>query len=317
MPVSLAPCLYSRHFQNRLSTFFLSLPSHPPSIPLLRSFVSRNFHTSPLFTPLSVSRKNAYPAHRPRFIVYRCYSSRFSDKFATSGYVFVLFGVVSIFGYVGYTLYNLMGAPTSPVRIYNDVLDIARKDPKVVSYFGPNFTGHGDSGSGGISRNRSIKHSYAQYKNTPLKLMIVQFYIDPAPPSFSDKFMSAFAKVPLYFSHFYNQLFAENVLTLETPAVDPSPTQSPIVGVVTTKLLEKTPNTGDYEYYSINVKIYKASALSQDDKLAKITNLNLYISKQAQLDYSSKLSLSKKAYTPKPPSGGSSWLGLITPSSWS
>ncbi|OMJ28620.1 Mitochondrial import inner membrane translocase subunit Tim21 [Smittium culicis] len=311
-----------------------------------------NFHTLNFFNSKSSFVFSPQFILKPRSpinpISYRLYSSSFSSKISSYAYTSFLFAIIFVFAYIAYILYNNMISPSSPVRIYNNVLNLVRSSPKVIHFFGEHCIGHGEPSATKMQRNRSINHSYSKYKNSDLNLLTVRFYIakKPLDSSLTSSILSSLSS--LYHSitstiiDLYNSTFDNNPSKINTSPNTPNssqplttippPLDTIYTGVVVAKLLEKSPNSGDYDYYSISVKVFQSNS---DSKIkTKVSNLNIFVSSQAANDYYNLNSKSLPLFSsfrkspkqiPSPPSdpsspidsSSSSWLNLIKPSSWS
>ncbi|OMH79725.1 putative mitochondrial import inner membrane translocase subunit TIM21 [Zancudomyces culisetae] len=70
-----------------------------------------------------------------------------------------------------------MVAPNSPTRVYNEVLDLIRKDRKLAKLFGNSIVGYGEPSYSRLQRNRSISNKVVLNKNGE-KLQEIRFYIE-------------------------------------------------------------------------------------------------------------------------------------------
>ncbi|PVZ99838.1 hypothetical protein BB558_004127 [Smittium angustum] len=142
-------------------------------------FSSQRFNRK---TPITLNSSRSFPLNSSRSFPFnssRSYSSNSQtiNKLKSLGLYAVLICVTGVFGFVGYTLYGNLVAENSPTRVYNDSLELCRKDKKLAHYFGPQIVGFGEPTTSRMQRNRSIAHSYGTYKDGRNQLD-VKFYIE-------------------------------------------------------------------------------------------------------------------------------------------
>ncbi|KAJ1721236.1 mitochondrial import inner membrane translocase subunit tim21 [Coemansia erecta] len=76
----------------------------------------------------------------------------------TAGNVLLVGSVVTLFGYIMYTLYDNLLAENGVTRVYNESLDLVRANPQIREIFGPSVMGFGEPSHGQRQRQRAISH---------------------------------------------------------------------------------------------------------------------------------------------------------------
>ncbi|KAJ2786356.1 mitochondrial import inner membrane translocase subunit tim21 [Coemansia interrupta] len=76
----------------------------------------------------------------------------------TAGNVLLVGSVMTLFGYIMYTLYDNLLAENGVTRVYNDSLDLVRANPQIRDMFGPSVMGFGEPSHGQRQRQRAISH---------------------------------------------------------------------------------------------------------------------------------------------------------------
>ncbi|KAJ2362358.1 mitochondrial import inner membrane translocase subunit tim21 [Coemansia sp. RSA 2607] len=76
----------------------------------------------------------------------------------TAGNALLVGSVVTLFGYIMYTLYDNLLAENGVTRVYNDSLDLVRANPQIRELFGPSVMGFGEPSHGQRQRQRAISH---------------------------------------------------------------------------------------------------------------------------------------------------------------
>ncbi|KAJ1829002.1 mitochondrial import inner membrane translocase subunit tim21 [Coemansia sp. RSA 2599] len=119
--------------------------------------------------PSTTSRAAGQAANRsPSILVYRRglstssfgagSSGRGARIAGTAGNVLVIGSVMTLFGYIMYTLYDNLFAENGVTRVYNQSLDLVRANPQIKELFGPSVSGFGEPSHSQRQRHRAIAH---------------------------------------------------------------------------------------------------------------------------------------------------------------
>ncbi|KAJ2725644.1 Mitochondrial import inner membrane translocase subunit Tim21 [Coemansia sp. Benny D115] len=111
---------------------------------------------------------------------YRLYSTgRAAQVAGTAGNVLIIGSVMTLFGYIIYTLYDNLIAESGTTRVYNDSLDLIRANPQIKELFGPSVAGFGEPGHSQRQRQRAIAHRNFDDAQGRSRLTM-QYYIQDA-----------------------------------------------------------------------------------------------------------------------------------------
>ncbi|KAJ2844011.1 mitochondrial import inner membrane translocase subunit tim21, partial [Coemansia brasiliensis] len=103
-------------------------------------------------------------------------NSRAAQVASTAGNALLVGSVVTLFGYIGYTLYGNLIADNGVTRVYNQSLDLVRAHPQIREIFGTNVKGFGEPTHGQRQRQRAISHqNYVDEKGR--QRLYLQYYI--------------------------------------------------------------------------------------------------------------------------------------------
>ncbi|KAJ2706117.1 mitochondrial import inner membrane translocase subunit tim21 [Coemansia sp. IMI 203386] len=97
----------------------------------------------------------------------------------TAGNVLIIGSVVTLFGYIMYTLYDNLFAENGITRVYNQSLDLVRANPQVKEFFGPSVAGFGEPSHSQRQRHRAISHRAFEDTQGRQRLTM-QYYIRDA-----------------------------------------------------------------------------------------------------------------------------------------
>ncbi|KAJ1845053.1 mitochondrial import inner membrane translocase subunit tim21 [Coemansia sp. RSA 2706] len=128
-------------------------------------------------------RAAAIPVHALRPNAPRCRSKftlaspRVAQAASTFGNVLIIGSVLSLFGFIGYTLYDNLLSSHGVTRIYNQSLDLVRAHPQIRELFGPSAKGFGEPTHSQRQRQRSISHRAFQDEQNRSR-MYVQYYLE-------------------------------------------------------------------------------------------------------------------------------------------
>ncbi|KAJ2448513.1 mitochondrial import inner membrane translocase subunit tim21 [Coemansia sp. RSA 2336] len=106
-------------------------------------------------------------------------SSRAAQVASTAGNALLVGSVLTLFGYIGYTLYENLLAESGVTRVYNQSLDLVRAHPQIRELFGSNVKGYGEPTHGQRQRQRAISHQYFTDDKQRSRLYM-QYYIGGA-----------------------------------------------------------------------------------------------------------------------------------------
>ncbi|PIA14734.1 hypothetical protein COEREDRAFT_82494 [Coemansia reversa NRRL 1564] len=95
---------------------------------------------------------------------------------STLGNTLIIGSVVSLFGYIMYTLYDDLFADHGVTRVYNESLDLVRANPQIRDIFGTSAVGFGQTTSSRRHRQRTITHNeFVDVKGR--KRLFVEYYV--------------------------------------------------------------------------------------------------------------------------------------------
>ncbi|KAI9501169.1 Mitochondrial import inner membrane translocase subunit Tim21 [Coemansia spiralis] len=94
----------------------------------------------------------------------------------TAGNVLLIGSVMTLFGYIMYTLYDNLIAEHGPTRVYNESLDLIRANPEIRQLFGGSVIGFGEPTHSQRQRQRSIAHKLFEDEQGQQRLTM-QYYI--------------------------------------------------------------------------------------------------------------------------------------------
>ncbi|KAJ2762337.1 mitochondrial import inner membrane translocase subunit tim21, partial [Coemansia nantahalensis] len=77
---------------------------------------------------------------------------------STAGNVLIIGSVLSLFGFIMYTLYDNLIAESGVTRVYNESLDLLRANPTIKALLGESIAGFGEPTHGQRQRQRAITH---------------------------------------------------------------------------------------------------------------------------------------------------------------
>ncbi|KAJ2517627.1 mitochondrial import inner membrane translocase subunit tim21 [Coemansia sp. RSA 2049] len=101
----------------------------------------------------------------------------------TAGNVLIIGSVMTLFGYIMYTLYDNLLADSGTTRVYNESLDLIRANPQIRELFGSNgdsaVVGFGEPTHSQRQRHRSIAHR-AFVDEQGRQRLTMQYYIRDA-----------------------------------------------------------------------------------------------------------------------------------------
>ncbi|KAJ2806590.1 TIM21, partial [Coemansia guatemalensis] len=103
-------------------------------------------------------------------------SGRGAQIASTLGNTLIIGSVVSLFGYIMYTLYEDLLADDGVTRVYNESLDLVRANPQIRELFGASAVGFGQTTSSRRHRQRTITH----HKSVDAKgrqRLFVEYYV--------------------------------------------------------------------------------------------------------------------------------------------
>ncbi|KAJ2490377.1 mitochondrial import inner membrane translocase subunit tim21 [Coemansia sp. RSA 2050] len=105
--------------------------------------------------------------------------TRAAEILGTAGNALLIGSVVTLFGYITYTLYDNLFAEHGTTRIYNQSLDLVRANPQIKELFGTSIMGFGEPSHGQRQRQRAISHR--QYEDAEGRnCLVMQYYIEDA-----------------------------------------------------------------------------------------------------------------------------------------
>ncbi|KAJ2785869.1 mitochondrial import inner membrane translocase subunit tim21 [Coemansia javaensis] len=108
-------------------------------------------------TPCQPHALPALPQRRARFTLAGG-SGRAAQAAGTAGNVLLIGSVVTLFGYIMYTLYENLVAEHGVTRVYNASLDLLRANPQIKELLGPSIVGFGEPTHSQRQRQRAIAH---------------------------------------------------------------------------------------------------------------------------------------------------------------
>ncbi|KAJ2553858.1 mitochondrial import inner membrane translocase subunit tim21, partial [Coemansia sp. RSA 1933] len=94
----------------------------------------------------------------------------------TTGNVLLIGSVLSLFGFIMYTLYDNLLAESGTTRVYNESLDLIRANPQIRSILGEGVLGFGEPTHSQRQRHRSIAHREFEDEQGR-KRLTMQYYI--------------------------------------------------------------------------------------------------------------------------------------------
>ncbi|KAJ2003560.1 mitochondrial import inner membrane translocase subunit tim21 [Coemansia thaxteri] len=96
---------------------------------------------------------------------------------STAGNALLVGSVVTLFGYILYTLYDNLIAEHGTTRVYNESLDLIRANPQIKDLFGSSIIGFGEPSHSQRQRQRHIAHRLFE---DPLgrQRLTMQYYIE-------------------------------------------------------------------------------------------------------------------------------------------
>ncbi|KAJ2824034.1 Mitochondrial import inner membrane translocase subunit Tim21, partial [Coemansia erecta] len=106
-------------------------------------------------------------------------STRVSQIASTTGNVLLIGSVLTMFGYIAYTLYDNLLAEHGVTRVYNESLDLVRASPEIRAIFGTSIKGFGEPTHGQRQRQRAITHrEFTDEHDGGRRRLYVQYYIE-------------------------------------------------------------------------------------------------------------------------------------------
>ncbi|KAJ1865534.1 mitochondrial import inner membrane translocase subunit tim21 [Coemansia sp. RSA 989] len=106
-------------------------------------------------------------------------SARTAQVASTAGNALLVGSVLTLFGYIGYTLYENLIAESGVTRVYNQSLDLVRAHPQIRTLFGSNVKGFGEPTHGQRQRQRAISHQYFTDEKQRQRLHMQYYIMDP------------------------------------------------------------------------------------------------------------------------------------------
>ncbi|KAI8322132.1 hypothetical protein GQ54DRAFT_297570 [Martensiomyces pterosporus] len=95
---------------------------------------------------------------------------------SNAGNALIIGSVLTLFGYIVYTLYDNMISEHGTTRVYNESLDLIRANPQIRELFGQSVAGFGEPTHSQRQRQRSIAHRLFEDKAGRQRLTM-QYYI--------------------------------------------------------------------------------------------------------------------------------------------
>ncbi|KAJ2141342.1 Mitochondrial import inner membrane translocase subunit Tim21 [Coemansia sp. RSA 1287] len=103
-------------------------------------------------------------------------TGRVAQVAGTAGNVLLIGSIVTMFGYIAYTLYDNLLAENGVTRVYNESLDLVRASPDIRSIFGSSIRGFGEPTHGQRQRQRAIAHR--EYMDNGQKRLALQYNVE-------------------------------------------------------------------------------------------------------------------------------------------